>query len=128
MASGLRKNFPRVNSRFMVKGLLLTVLFYLLYLFVLTFVDESTDLWNSKAISAVLAVVLTLVSITQFLIIFYVYSLSAKISQAIREIQILKNINNDFQLESSYLSEEIQIDIESLRSALSAINIQKLDS
>lgn len=117
MVSLLKKNLPSVNSRFIVKGLLLTVLVYLFFLSVFIFADESADLWNSNTVSAAVALGLTLISIMQLLILFYIFSLSAKTSRIVRNIQDLGTSN-----------EEILISIQALGSALNALNVQKLDS
>ena len=115
MVSMIKKNLPSVNSSFIVKGLLLTVIVYLLFFSVFIFADKSADLWKSNTVSA--SVVLTLVSIMQLLIICYVFSLSTKTSRIVRKIQDLGTSN-----------EEILISIEALGSALNALNVQKYES
>ena len=117
-----------MNARFIVKGLLLAVLFYVFFLSVFIFADESADLWNSNTVSAALSLIPTLIIIMQLFIILYISSVSKKTSRVNRRIQELRTSNNDHQLENLATSEEILISIEALRSALNALNLQKLDS
>lgn len=128
MDSRLKKDLPSVNSRSVMKGLVLAVLVYSLFLTVSIIADESARLWNSNVISALIALVLTSVTITQLLIIFYIYSLSKKTSQMAREFENLRITNSNFQSEYLSASEENLISIEALRSVLHALNAQRMDS
>jgi hypothetical protein len=127
MASKFSEHLVGALSRNRVKELFLTLLVYAFFSSVFVFADKNTELWNSSIVSASLALAFTVISMIQIVIFMRVSAFSKKTNRLIRQVQGLREDNNDLHLESLSSSEEILINVEVLRSLLNSLNLQKLD-